>query len=174
MAVAYDAARVTRDVDAMFKPHGIVHEEAWPSCWAACGRRARTSRPPRCWPATPPPSTTRPPWASLLHSLRHEGAHEQAAALAGRAAAHAPLDNPYRVASLLASLPTARTHEQAALTSRLPTAGMFRLFLEQNGSGDQFRFGREADGTPAALWGWEDLDLWLVPRDGLSAPKPKS
>ena len=28
MALAYDAARVTRDVDAMFKPHGIVHDEA--------------------------------------------------------------------------------------------------------------------------------------------------
>ena len=28
MALAYDAVRVTRDVDAMFKPHGIVHEEA--------------------------------------------------------------------------------------------------------------------------------------------------
>ena len=27
-ALAYDAARVTRDVDAMFKPHGIVPEEA--------------------------------------------------------------------------------------------------------------------------------------------------
>jgi Nucleotidyltransferase of unknown function (DUF6036) len=30
MALAYDAARVTRDVDAIFKPHGIVHEEAEP------------------------------------------------------------------------------------------------------------------------------------------------
>ena len=28
MALAYDAARVTSDVDAMFKPHGILHEEA--------------------------------------------------------------------------------------------------------------------------------------------------
>jgi Nucleotidyltransferase of unknown function (DUF6036) len=28
MALAYDAARVTRDVDAMFVPHGIVHDEA--------------------------------------------------------------------------------------------------------------------------------------------------
>ena len=28
MALAYDAARVTRDVDAVFKPHGIVLEEA--------------------------------------------------------------------------------------------------------------------------------------------------
>jgi hypothetical protein len=28
MALAYDADRVTRDVDAMFVPHGIVAEEA--------------------------------------------------------------------------------------------------------------------------------------------------
>jgi hypothetical protein len=28
MALAYDATRVTRDVDARFIPHGIVHEEA--------------------------------------------------------------------------------------------------------------------------------------------------
>lgn len=28
MAMAYDAARVTRDVDAMFVPHGVVVEEA--------------------------------------------------------------------------------------------------------------------------------------------------
>jgi hypothetical protein len=35
---------------------------AWPGCWTACGRRARTSRSPRCCAATPPrtsPSTTR-------------------------------------------------------------------------------------------------------------------
>jgi len=40
---------------------------------------------------------------------------------------------------------------------------MFGVFLEQTCPADQFRFGREADGTPAAPWGWEDLDLWLVP-----------
>jgi predicted nucleotidyltransferase len=28
MALAYDAKRVTRDVDALFVPHGVVHEEA--------------------------------------------------------------------------------------------------------------------------------------------------
>jgi hypothetical protein len=28
MALAYDSRRVTRDVDALFKPHGIVLEEA--------------------------------------------------------------------------------------------------------------------------------------------------
>ena len=207
---------------------------AWPPCWTACGRRARTSRPPRCWPgtrrprrprrpgrrgppagqpaarrartsrpprcwpATPPPtppSTTRRGVARLLDSLREAGAHEQAAALAGRAAAHAPLDDPDGVALLLDSLREAGAHEQAAalagraaahaplddpcgvaslldslrqagaheqaaaLAGRLPTAGMFGLFLEQKGLADQFRFGREADGTPAAPWGWEDLDL---------------
>ena len=34
----------------------------WPGCWTACGRRARRSRPPRCWPVIlppTPPSTTR-------------------------------------------------------------------------------------------------------------------
>jgi hypothetical protein len=28
MALAYDGRRLTRDVDAMFVPHGVVHEEA--------------------------------------------------------------------------------------------------------------------------------------------------
>ena len=28
MALAYDSRRATRDVDALFQPHGIVHEEA--------------------------------------------------------------------------------------------------------------------------------------------------
>ena len=29
MALAYDARRATRDIDAVFKPHGVVIEEAW-------------------------------------------------------------------------------------------------------------------------------------------------
>ena len=76
------------------------------------------------------------------------------------------------MAGLLDSLREAGAHEQAAaLAARLPAAGMFGLFLEQQGPADQFRFGREADGTPAAPWGWEDLDLWLVPRPrGHAAP----
>jgi hypothetical protein len=66
------------------------------------------------------------------------------------------------VARLLGSLREAGADEQAAaLASRLPMAGMFGLYLEQEASADQFRFGREADGTPAARWGWEDLDLWV-------------
>lgn len=29
MALAYDARRATRDIDAVFEPHGVVVEEAW-------------------------------------------------------------------------------------------------------------------------------------------------
>ena len=35
---------------------------------------------------------------------------------------------------------------------------MFGLFLKQQSHEDQFRFGRQADGSPAAPWGWEHLD----------------
>jgi len=103
--------------------------------------------------------------ASLLGRLREAGAGEQAAALAERAAAHAPLDDPAGVASLLDRLREAGAGEQAAaLAARLPAAGMFRLFLEQEGRAGQFRFGREPDGTSAAPWDWDDLDLRLAPQ----------
>ena len=109
--------------------------------------------------------------ADLLYSLRKAGADEQAAALAGRAAAHATLDHPLGVGDLLDSLRKAGADEQAAaLAGRLSAVGMFGLFLQQNGPADQFRFGREANGTPAPPWGWEDLDLWLVPFAGQTAP----
>jgi hypothetical protein len=76
------------------------------------------------------------------------------------AAAHASLDDPGRVAILLDSLREAGAREQAAaLAERLPAAGMFELFLERCGRADQFHFGREADGSPCARWGWEDLNL---------------
>ena len=92
------------------------------------------------------------------------GAEQQAAALAERAAAHAALDDPDGVASLLGRLREAGAEQQAAaLLARLPAAGMFGLFLEQEGRPDQFRFGREPDGTPAAPWDWDDLDLRLAP-----------
>jgi hypothetical protein len=98
--------------------------------------------------------------AGLLDALRDAAAHEQMAPLLARdPAAHVSLDNPYGVAILLRSLREAGAHEQvAALLARLPTAGLFELFLAQQGPADQFRFGREADGSPSAPWGWEDLD----------------
>ena len=96
----------------------------------------------------------------LLGKLRAASAQQQAAALAARAAAYASLDKPAGgVIHLLDRLRAASAHQQAAvLVGRLPAAGMFDLFLEQERRPDQFRFGREPDGTPATPWDWDDLD----------------
>jgi hypothetical protein len=95
----------------------------------------------------------------LLDRLRAAGAQDQVTALAERAAAHVALDNPVVVASLLDSLRAADAQQQVTvLAERLPEAGMFELFREQEGRQDQFQFGREADGSPAGRWAWEDLD----------------
>jgi len=73
--------------------------------------------------------------------------------------ARVSLDDPGGVAALLGGLREAGADEQAAaLAARLPTAGMFRLFLKQDGHADRFRFGRDPDGTPATPWRWDDLD----------------
>ena len=97
--------------------------------------------------------------AMLLGRLPEAGAQEQATALAERAAAHVALDDPGAVAMLLDGLREAGAPEQAtALGDRLPGAGMFELFREQEDRQDWFRFGREADGSPAGPWAWEDLD----------------
>jgi hypothetical protein len=98
--------------------------------------------------------------ARLLGRLREAGAEEQVAALVGRdLAAHVSLDDPDGVAFLLGALREAGVEEQAAaLVTRLPGEGMFGLFLEQEGRADQFRFGREADGSPSGPWSWDDLD----------------
>ncbi len=75
------------------------------------------------------------------------------------AVAHIPLDDPDGVAELLGGLRGAGAEEQVtALEGRLPGAGQFELFREQESRQDRFRFGREADGNPAKPWGWEDLD----------------
>jgi hypothetical protein len=69
------------------------------------------------------------------------------------------LDGLGAVAYLLDSPRRAGAEQQAAtLKGRLPGAGMFELFREQEGRQDRLRFGREADGSPAGPWGWEDLD----------------
>jgi hypothetical protein len=61
--------------------------------------------------------------ALLLDSLREAGAREQVTALAQRAAAHAPLDDPADVAALLDSLRKAGAAEQVtALLHRDPAA----------------------------------------------------
>jgi len=97
--------------------------------------------------------------ADLLGELREAGAGEQVTALADRAAAHATLDNPEAVSLLLGELREAGAREQVeVLIDRLPGAGMFWLFGQLEGHQEQFWFGREADGSPAGPWGWEDLD----------------
>ena len=103
---------------------------------------------------------TRAPWPSCWAACEEAGADEQAAVLLARdPAAHAALDDPGAVAFLLDSLRDTGAHDQAAaLTDRLPAAGMFELFVRQQGHEDQFRFGRQADGSPAAPWSWEDLN----------------
>ena len=133
----------------------------WPGCWTACGRRARASRPPR-WPSAPPPtspSTTRAPWPGCWTACGRRAQQSRPPRWPSRAAAHVALDNPRAVAGLLDSLRASGAAEQAAaLADRLPGAGMFELFRGQEGRQDRFRFGREADGRPAGLWGWADLD----------------
>ena len=97
--------------------------------------------------------------AGLLASLRDAGAQEQAVALADRAAAPAPPESPEAVAALLDSLRRAGAQQQAAaLAESLPRAGMFELFLKQESNQGRFRFGREADGSPAEPWAWDDLE----------------
>ena len=88
---------------------------AWPACWTACGRRARTSRPPRCRTVTAAHAALDDPCAvaSLLDSLRAAGADEQAAALAGRAAATPPRQ-PARRGQPAGHLRAAGRAEQAA------------------------------------------------------------
>ena len=68
-----------------------------------------------------------------------------------------PLVDLVAVVVLLRVLREASAHEQAAaLADRPAAADMFRLFLKAERPVDQFRFGREVDGTPAAPWGWEE------------------
>ena len=73
-----------------------------------------------------------------------------------------PTFDPNRVqgvAALLGSLREAGAEQQAAaLAERLPGAGLFELFHEQEDRQDRFRFGREADGSPAGPWEWEGLE----------------
>jgi hypothetical protein len=53
------------------------------------------------------------------------------------------------VTILLGALREAGAPAQAAeLIERLPAAGMFQLFLNEEVRGEQFWFGREADGRP--------------------------
>jgi len=97
--------------------------------------------------------------AWLLDALHEAGAAGQTIALADRAAAQTDLDNPEGAARLLHVLREAGADQQAnLLVGRLPAEGRFDLFLREAGDEVRFRFGREAGGSPAPPWGWDDLD----------------
>jgi len=84
------------------------------------------------------------------------------------------------VADLLDGLRQAGADEQAAaLTGRLPAAGMFQLFLEQEGLADQFRFGDGRTTAPRPRHGvgetWTYLDsVANLGRGGLVDGSPRA
>jgi hypothetical protein len=102
------------------------------------------------------PNMRRPALLDVLHNV---GATGQVTVLLDRdPAAHVSVDDPGAVAALLDALHNVGARALAAeLTERLPAAGLFYLFLRQEGRAEQFRFGREADGLPAGPWTWTDL-----------------
>jgi uncharacterized protein YidB (DUF937 family) len=102
--------------------------------------------------------------ASLLDSLRETGEQDQVTALVERAAritsGNVSIFGRFSgIARLLDSLRKAGAPDQAtALADRLPGEGLFRLFCAQGNQQALYRFGRNPDGSPAAPWGWEDLE----------------
>lgn len=99
--------------------------------------------------------------ANMLLVLRRIKAREQAVALLARDPASRVVLDTARQADanyLLSELRKAGAAEQASiLTGRLPTGGMFDLFLSQDQNRGQYPFGREQDGNPAPAWDWDGL-----------------
>jgi Trypsin-like peptidase domain len=96
--------------------------------------------------------------ARLLRSLLWADASEQISVLLSRdPAGHAFLAAD-GAADLLDRLQEVGADQQITkLADRLPGAGMFELVRERDPQ-NHFRFGREADGSPAKPWDWGDLD----------------
>ena len=95
----------------------------------------------------------------LLESFRDMNLVDQARMLADRLAAY---DSP-RSGGTAPHLPCGRRQtasgDQAATSSaRLRRGGGSQLLSEIDQEQDRFPFGREADGSPARQWSWEDLD----------------
>ena len=95
----------------------------------------------------------------LLYDMLRAGDLEQAGALADRAV-DVSFHDWWGVTQPPAFRRKVGANEHVAvLVGRMPGAGMFQRFLDQQDSADRFRFGREADSAPAAPWGWDDLRL---------------
>jgi hypothetical protein len=96
---------------------------------------------------------------ALLDALREAGATGQATTLRDRnVAPHPTIHDRIWAAALVNELRKSGTQAQAAeLIEGLPAAGLFQLFRELDSHAEQFRFGREADGSPAKPWAWTDI-----------------
>ncbi len=94
----------------------------------------------------------------LLRSLQKTGSVDQVSTLTSRIVTEAVLGDFWGARELLGTLRETEEEDQAeVIVSRLPSAGLFHLFLEQQGDPIMSRFGREPDGNPAKPWGWENL-----------------
>ncbi|MGW1728410.1 helix-turn-helix domain-containing protein [Streptomyces sp. NPDC002306] len=93
--------------------------------------------------------------ADLLNALHTTGAEEQASVLATRYAHSAG------AAQLPTVSPVSRPEERRRPWSAQPQPSVpFAPPAAKHGSypSEQFRFGREPDGSPASPWSWDDLD----------------
>ena len=111
-----------------------------------------------------------PAVADLLDSLRKAGAQEQVTALAGRRRPRLPR-RPRQHKRLLYSLREAGAQEQAtALAERLPGAGMFEVFREQEGRRDRFRFRAGGRWQPGRAMGLGRPGLMAYAHVGIVQP----
>jgi hypothetical protein len=94
----------------------------------------------------------------------HEGSHEREASVVRAARPRRPRRPVRRGRAAGPPAGGGRTRAGHRAGGSAAAAGMFGLFLDQNGPADQFRFGREADGTPAAPWGLGRPGLMASPR----------
>ncbi|MGP8300201.1 hypothetical protein ACTPOK_20170 [Streptomyces inhibens] len=98
--------------------------------------------------------------AELLGGLQEAGADGQVITLLARdSAAHVHIKSPAHVGYLLERLREAGADGQAtSLLERLPAAGYFAQYTTISDQVERFKFGREPDGSAAALWRWDDLE----------------
>ncbi len=97
--------------------------------------------------------------AQILDILTEAGARAQVATLLERdLGMRVPLGDEQTATALAAALRKAGAdHQVEILIQRLPEEGLFGLFREQPGNERLYRFGREANGSPAPAWDWNDI-----------------
>jgi hypothetical protein len=97
---------------------------------------------------------------AFIGELRCIGADEAASTLAARAAASPVLHDARGVTAFLKALRNAGEVEPLSiLIDRAANVGLWMETLQfDSDKAQQFKFGREPDGTASPQWGWQDLD----------------